>query len=273
MTRRRSSIPTSKARAARFRVSGYRLLNSEFWILLLTAALPLSAVFVFLKARAGAYLSMDLFPMVFAVSVAAIGLASLVLFRRASLTPWRIGCVVLATALGGLAFKSHFDFKTAQRMARERAGMELLEGRPAPPLVFDQAYQIDPSRREIVERMNGPLILLDFWATWCNPCLKVMPELEALQREHPEALLVVGVTRLYDASDAREAELARIREFADRTGVTYPILVGGDQSWSAYGIGALPTSVLVDTDGTVADYGVGIDGAGRVLKELRRRLE
>lgn len=240
--------------------------------LLVTAFLPAASLLVLLQARAGAYLSKDMFPLVFAAVVTVAGLGGIVLSRRSPLLLWRAGLVLIAILLALGSFKSHLAFKQAHRLAREEKGKASLLAAAAPRLVFEEAFNLEsPAARRAVEELSGPLILLDFWATWCTPCLQVMPELQALQEEHAAELLVVGVTRLYDAPAERNTELAGIEELADRLGVRYPILVSGDMTWRDYGISTLPTSVLLDGDGTVLDYGIGIDGAERVVKLARRK--
>jgi thiol-disulfide isomerase/thioredoxin len=97
---------------------------------------------------------------------------------------------------------------------------------------------------------DGKLLLLNFWATWCTPCLKEIPLLIETQREHgPHGLQIVGI-----AMD--DAEM--VRAFAKRLQMNYPIMVGqadiadamdalGDQ------LGAFPFSVLIARDGRILD--------------------
>jgi thiol-disulfide isomerase/thioredoxin len=97
---------------------------------------------------------------------------------------------------------------------------------------------------------NGKLLLLNFWATWCTPCLKEIPLLVETQREHgPRGLQIVGI-----AMD----EAAPVRAFAQRLQMNYPTMVGqadiadamdalGDQ------LGAFPFSVLIAPDGRILD--------------------
>lgn len=100
---------------------------------------------------------------------------------------------------------------------------------------------------------RGEVVVLNFWATWCMPCIAEMPELDALQDEFgDEGLVVVGVSQ--DAGGADE-----IRPFAAELGVSYPLLP--DPAFvvaSRYGgITALPTTVFVGRDGRIAREEVG----------------
>lgn len=95
---------------------------------------------------------------------------------------------------------------------------------------------------------SGRVILLNFWATWCPPCLEEIPALDALHRELGDGgLSVVGVA-LEDAEP--------VRAFADEHDVGYPLLVGGREAFDiaaeyGNGRGTLPYSVVIDRTGTI----------------------
>jgi len=88
--------------------------------------------------------------------------------------------------------------------------------------------------------------VLNFWATWCVPCLKELPELMALHHQwRPHGVHVVGVA--IDSGDA-----ADVRTFAVRHGLDYAVLMG-TQSWARthFGIFGLPVTLVVDRQGQV----------------------
>ena len=97
-----------------------------------------------------------------------------------------------------------------------------------------------------LSQWHGKRVLLNFWATWCAPCRKEMPELSAAQTRH-EGVQVIGV-----ALDQPQA----VREYLKHTAVDYPILIGIDAEPDPtlrFGdtIGALPYSVLIGPDGRI----------------------
>ena len=95
-------------------------------------------------------------------------------------------------------------------------------------------------------RTRGP-VLLDFWATWCKPCLAALPELDALHRRFSErGFTVIGV------SVDGPRNFPKVRPMAQRLGLGYPIVLDEDGSLQQrYQARAVPTSVLISTEGRV----------------------
>lgn len=95
--------------------------------------------------------------------------------------------------------------------------------------------------------LQGEPVLLNIWATWCPPCRKEMPDLQALHdRFSPQGLRVVGVS--IDASGTDEA----VRNFLDEYGVTYTILRDpSDRVSTAFMAQGVPVTLLIDAGGTV----------------------
>jgi peroxiredoxin len=104
-------------------------------------------------------------------------------------------------------------------------------------------------RRVSAAEFDGQVVLVNFWATWCAPCREEMPMLQQVQeRFDGQGLQVVGI-----ALD----DVARAREFAEKLGISYTILVGSADVMATgviYGnqAGMLPYSVLVDRDGVIS---------------------
>lgn len=93
---------------------------------------------------------------------------------------------------------------------------------------------------------DGPVVL-DFWATWCQPCLAELPELEALHRKYRgRGLTMVGV------SVDGPRNFAKVRPFAAKLGLTFPIILDEDgRIQQAYQVRAMPTTMVIDTAGVI----------------------
>ncbi len=111
------------------------------------------------------------------------------------------------------------------------------------------APDLDGKYRNIKE-WDGKVIFLNFWATWCPPCKKEIPDFIELQSAYgDQGLQFVGI-----AIDDEEA----VREFAETLGINYPSLVvqaDGVNLAKRYGngIGALPYTVIINRDGEISN--------------------
>lgn len=96
--------------------------------------------------------------------------------------------------------------------------------------------------------LRGQVVLLNVWATWCVPCRKEMPELQALHQEFADqGLHVVGVS--VDEQSADDA----VRSFTADLGVTYTILRDPGESVSfAFQIPGVPSTFLINREGRIA---------------------
>ena len=103
------------------------------------------------------------------------------------------------------------------------------------------------------ESLKGRAVLLDFWATWCAPCRKSMPELEALhQRYRDKGVTVLGVS-------IDEGSPKKVRGFVKARRLTYPIAIDTDRTpaWAAYKVKAVPAAFLIDRDGRIVAQWTG----------------
>ncbi len=98
--------------------------------------------------------------------------------------------------------------------------------------------------------LRGRPILLNFWATWCPPCRKEKPELQAFAQEHGDKISVVGVNWNNTRDEAER--------FLSEYGVSYLNLLDTDgKIFVRYGLTGLPTSFFIDEEGIIRGKWLG----------------
>jgi thiol-disulfide isomerase/thioredoxin len=114
---------------------------------------------------------------------------------------------------------------------------------------------------------RGQVLLINFWATWCEPCRDEMPSLQRLKERLAGSPLTVLTVNFGESSQ-------KVGEFARQLGLDFPVLLDpGQQAARAWRVRLLPTSYLVDADGRVRYSVVGeLDWATDVAVGAVRRL-
>ncbi|UCD87613.1 MAG: TlpA family protein disulfide reductase, partial [Desulfobacterales bacterium] len=101
--------------------------------------------------------------------------------------------------------------------------------------------------------LRGRVVVLNFFATWCNPCLQEIPEFVRLHRKFKDkGLEIIGVSLDPEGNTV-------LRPFIMRYGITYPIVLGTREMVLDYGgIQGIPTTFIIDHTGAISDYFVGL---------------
>jgi peroxiredoxin len=90
---------------------------------------------------------------------------------------------------------------------------------------------------------RGKWLIINFWATWCPPCIAEMPELERFYQQNSSNAQVWGVT-------FEDTDKAKIRQFIEQLGITYPVLGYGQDPLTGFGtVTVLPTTFVIDKQG------------------------
>jgi cytochrome c biogenesis protein CcmG/thiol:disulfide interchange protein DsbE len=120
--------------------------------------------------------------------------------------------------------------------------------------------RLDDSGSVALSRLRGRVVVLNFFASWCDPCRDEAPVLRDLsERYRDQGIVVVGVATNDDLGDARS--------FAREYGLSYPLVVADEDILTAYAVRGLPETVFIDAAGSVSGHPI----SGPLTDELARR--
>lgn len=115
------------------------------------------------------------------------------------------------------------------------------------------------------EDLQGKVLIIDFWATWCQPCRKSLPELDAIYKKYKGKVVIIGFSKDDSEEDVRNFLQNEIK-------VSYPIAMSNQRLERMFGgILGLPTSFLVDKNGKIVRRFLGYVPKD-ILEENIKRL-
>jgi thiol-disulfide isomerase/thioredoxin len=162
---------------------------------------------------------------------------------------------VVSLAIAGLAVLAPAPAAHAQASAKSAQQVTLKPGMPAPALSIEKWVKGSP----VAKFEKGKVYVVEFWATWCGPCIASMPHLSRIQAEYAaKGVTVIGVT----SKDERGNDLAAVEKMvtAKGDGMGYTVAWDTDRKTNeafmrAAGQNGIPCSFLIDQNGNVAYIG------------------
>jgi cytochrome c biogenesis protein CcmG, thiol:disulfide interchange protein DsbE len=127
----------------------------------------------------------------------------------------------------------------------------------------------DPAQKTMtLSALRGHPVLIDFWATWCQPCQAELPIVNGIARRFKnDGLVVLGV----NTDDPNGRQLAPV--LAARKGITFPILLDDDHGIAhKYKVDGLPTLVVLSKEGKIVAVRSGVTGEAELERILRKVL-
>lgn len=161
---------------------------------------------------------------------------------------------VLLAAVSALAIVAFVWLATGRDVAPDETAMGEVN-RPAPAFVLPAlsgAAAIDLSA------YRGRVVLLNFWGTWCEPCKRELPALQAAHQAFDDAGLTVIGVNLTDDEIVQGNTIGQVETFLEQYGVTYPIALDTEGTVTQdYRVFPLPTSFFIDHNGQIRYVHIG----------------
>jgi thiol-disulfide isomerase/thioredoxin len=180
-----------------------------------------------------------------------------------------LAAVVSIALIVGAFYSSHL-------LSREKPKQLLRLDTPrAPASTADEGLEFSApgldGKSIALSTYRGHPVIVDFWATWCGPCRKQIPELIALYKRYNKSrgLVVIGVSCDLIQGDGAKAVAPFVEEFR----INYPIALADEQLVDSMGVEAIPTTLFVGRDGRLVSRIVGAGHTGEITNSARQLLD
>ncbi|MBC7806402.1 MAG: TlpA family protein disulfide reductase [Akkermansiaceae bacterium] len=178
---------------------------------------------------------------------------------KQQLPGWLSGSIVAAVAIGSV-----YLLGVSTTPSEERA-----LNKPAPAiqgtLTTGSPFRLSDYR--------GKVVMINFWGTWCGPCIQELPDLIAVQSKYQaRGFTIIG---LADNNDPRLTEVQyreALQDYISEKGINYPNVPIPDGTKAAYGLEAFPTSLLLDKNGKVVYATVGPINPAEIGERIEKLL-
>ncbi len=158
-----------------------------------------------------------------------------------------------------------------EELPEEDENEEETELLPAPDFTLTDQYGV----KHTLSDYRGKVVFLNFWATWCPPCRREMPNIQALYEETKDSddsgVVILGVAF---PENGKEKDVEGIREFLMENGYTYPVLMDTEgELILPYYVTAYPMTYLIDRDGRLFGYVPGMMTKDMMEDAIRQTKE
>ncbi len=202
--------------------------------------------------------------------------AAMALYAKGGFISQAIGDKTGADAIFATIKERYPDSRALQRIAKDAERAKAREatdkvkaelvGKPAPALEFKWSTQ---EGLKSLANLKGKVVVLDFWATWCGPCISSFPNVRKLVEHYQGCdVVVLGVTSIQgrisnleespiDCRGDEAKELGLLAEFSKKKDMTWPTVVSVQEVFNKdYGVTGIPHMAIIAPDGTVRVNGI-----------------
>jgi thiol-disulfide isomerase/thioredoxin len=126
----------------------------------------------------------------------------------------------------------------------------------------------DDGKSYELNAFKGKVVIVNFWATWCGPCRKEIPDfIEAYKKYKRKGVVIIGISLDQDG-------WTKVTPFVKESNINYPVVLGDEQVVEHYGgIDAIPTTFIVDKNGNIVDRQTGMMSLDQLEVKLKPLLK
>ena len=170
----------------------------------------------------------------------------------------------LGLVMSGCSGDSGIDISGLGRITSCQADAPDLQiGGPAPDFWFETAQGQTTSLSEL----EGKIVLINFWATWCTYCKAQFPYIQQIYDEWPGEELVVLAINVGDSSED-------VASFMQSNSLSFPVLLDSEsEAASLYGVPGLPTTLFIDKEGLFQNCKIGAFQSTEEIESILNQLE
>lgn len=145
------------------------------------------------------------------------------------------------------------------------------QAKPGELPAFDFTLLDQNGKEHKLSEYKGKVVFLNFWATWCPPCIEEMPHIEELYKEYnlnKDEVVILGVTGTHDQTEQD------IKDYLDENNYTFPTVIDKTgEIFTDYNISSYPTTFMIDKDGKIYGYTVGALSKDIMKQIIKQTLE
>ncbi len=133
-----------------------------------------------------------------------------------------------------------------------------LHAKSASPAPLNAGFNLidTDGKPQRLDKLKGKWVVVNFWATWCAPCVKEIPDIAEFAKEQAalgDRTRVIGIAVDWDETGKRDFDEKKIKAFAKKLNHHYPLVLADDKLEKVFGkIKGMPTTIIYDPDGEIA---------------------
>jgi thiol-disulfide isomerase/thioredoxin len=159
----------------------------------------------------------------------------------------------------------------AKKAATDALLETLAKERISKPAIPFALKSLDGSTVRLAD-LRGKIVVIDFWATWCGPCIQSFPYLQKVYEKHKnDGDIVILAVNTWESKSGQEL-VDQVRDFVNKNKYSFPVLF--DEGFvEKYGVEGIPTKFIIDQKGTIQFKDIGFGGGDEMMQKMELQFQ